>query len=53
MLGVVFLPRYISLGAFLFFGSVDLGPALTLAVVRFAWVAAEREYMWWDCVGSV
>ena len=42
-----------ALGTFLFIGSVGLGPALTLAVVRFAWVAAEREYMWWDCVGSV
>ena len=53
MLGVVFLPRYISLGAFLFLGSVDLGPALTLAVVRFAWLAAERKYTWGGWVGSV
>ena len=53
MLGVVSLPRYISLGAFLFFGSVGLGPALIVAVVRFAWVAAERKYTWWDRVGSV
>ena len=42
-----------ALGAFLLFGSVGLGPALTLAVVRFAWLAAERKYTWWDWVGSV